>query len=451
MSGWNDGGKFGFDKASEDIDFCTDPRGVVHAIARNGLELRHYMRGSKNPFPWEAEGRVIPGQYVGSGSIKIWKDGNLFIVWPRADGDNQTYWENPLNFKDPSVGAVVPLDPKLRVSEMVSRFGYPILICPTLIPAYGIEKSLDEDLFCERYLNRGAEGGHFNAMRFFSFGVWENFTFNRVIFPYNKRGNRFDCFSRNPEWIETLDRRIGQCVERGYTVILTLIDNCSLHKKAGGWWNLHPWNGNKNINGSSTWNDSIYHFYEDEHSSKPGMKVTAKIIEEHIRFLVQKLDAKYKPNITWEICNESHAGNGWHVIMRDWLREEGVTDNWRVMTSMDGVEHKPGEFPYLTFYKKQMYKYLNYACHKVQTVDQYNWMKQWMKNSSVKFQASEDGLKPIGASNYRAFVKAILEDGNYGFESNIRPWWYGNVFDPDLFDWAAIEAIGQGWKDFLNS
>ncbi|KKL13843.1 hypothetical protein LCGC14_2521690, partial [marine sediment metagenome] len=102
MGEWKHAGTFGFDKPSDDISFCTDSRGVIHAVARNGTELRHYMRGSENPFPWEAEGRVIPGTYIGSGHIEIWKDGNLFIIWPNDAGKNETWWENPLNFGDPS-------------------------------------------------------------------------------------------------------------------------------------------------------------------------------------------------------------------------------------------------------------------------------------------------------------------------------------------------------------
>lgn len=446
MSKWH-GGPFSIGVPVDASAFYQDSRGCFHLIVRSGDKLLHYIRGSKSPFPWD-EGRQIEGSYKGTGQVEITGFSNLELYWPKMNGDIYHQYADPLSFKDPSAGAIEPLDPKLRVSEMVSRFGYPIMICPTLIPTYGIEKSLDEDLFCERYLNRGAEGGHFNAMRFFSFGVWEDFTFDRVIFPYNMVNGKFECFSRNPQWIETLDRRIGQCVERGFTPIITLIDNCSLHKKAGGWWNLHPWNGDNNTNDSSNWNDSIYHFYEEEHQSKPGMKVTAKIIEDHIRFLVQQLDSKYKPNIIWEICNESHAGEGWHKLLRGWLREEGVADDWRVMTSMDAVYHSGG-YPFLEFYKKRMNTYLNYACHKIQSVEQYEWMKQWFK-SGVKFQASEDGLSPPWPS-YREFVKEILEDGSFGFEHNERPYFHDNNFNPDLFDWEKIADIGNGWKDFLNS
>lgn len=118
---WKPGGTFGFDQPAEDLSFATDSRGVIHAVARNGTELRHYMRGSKNPFPWETEGRVIPGSFVGSGHIEIWKDGNLMIAWPRSDGLNDTWWENPLAFPDPSY--TPPAEKILSVSNGKLYYG----------------------------------------------------------------------------------------------------------------------------------------------------------------------------------------------------------------------------------------------------------------------------------------------------------------------------------------
>ena len=109
---WKHGGNFGFDKPSEDLAFYSDKRGVIHAVARNGTELRHYMRGSKNPYPWETEGRIIPGEYIGSGSIRIWKDGNLQVIWPMTNGENSAWWEDPRKFKDPSKKPTPPFPAK---------------------------------------------------------------------------------------------------------------------------------------------------------------------------------------------------------------------------------------------------------------------------------------------------------------------------------------------------
>ncbi len=103
----------------------------------------------------------------------------------------------------------------------------------------------------------------------------------------------------------------------------------------------------------------------------------------------------------------------------------------------------------------RIYKYLNYAGHKIQDIDGYAWMDQEWIPAGVRFLASEDGLYPQDPPAppwppYRAFVKEILERGALGFEHNERPLFHGNVFNPDLFDWAKIKEIGDGWKDFLG-
>jgi len=431
---------------ADDLVVINDSRNCLHWYYRDGSRVWHRTRGSKPDYPISDPDLVL--EYaIGCGSVTTWEDGWFQVEWPTT-GKAVHLYKNPLDYPNPSAGQVVKLDPNLRVPEMVDRFGHPITICPTLIPTYGIEKSLDENLFCDRYLNRGATGGHFNAMRFFSFGVWEPFTIARVNFPYLKVGDKFDTSLINPEWIETLKRRIKQAVDRGYTVIITLTDNCSTHDRPDGWWGAHPWNGDNNVNGTSNWDGSVYHFYEDDKQSMPGIPESWMAIEFYVRYIVSQLDPLFRPYIIWEICNESHAGEGYHKLQREWLSDSGVTEDWRVMTSMDGMEHH-GDFPFLKFYKKQMWQYLRYAVHNIQTVDKYVQMKDdWMR-PGVRFQASEDGLRPIDASQYREFVRTILEDGALGFESNERPWWYHNVFNPDLWNWARISEIGKGFRDFV--
>ena len=136
MGEWKHGGIFGFDKPAEALSFCTDSRGVIHCVARNGTELRHYMRGSMNPFPWESQGRIIPGAYVGCGHIEIWKDGNLMMIWPNPVGKNDTWWESPLEFQDPSSDDDEddeddpdPIDKKLHISgDKIYYGGKPIVL-----------------------------------------------------------------------------------------------------------------------------------------------------------------------------------------------------------------------------------------------------------------------------------------------------------------------------------
>ena len=449
---WKPGAYFDLGEKFIASQWRPDSRGCFHLIGLTEAGvLKHYVRGSRSPFPID-EGRIIDAHATGirgSGdlfiSIKTHK--NLEVSWPAENGI-RTYYADPLSFPDPSAGTVVVLDKALQVPTLKEKYGRPISISPVLIPTYGIEKNLNEDLFIEDYLNRGSRDGLFNATRFFSFGVWEAFTAPRVLFPYNQVGGKFDCYSRNEKWIETLDRRIGQIVERGGTAQITIVDNCSLHNRLDSHWGIHPWNGFNNINGTATWNESVYHFYEDEHKDKPGMKETAIVIELHVRYLISKLDAKYRPHIMWEICNESHAGEGWHRIMRDWLTDEGVKDDWRIFTSMDAMKHKD-HYPFLEFYKKRIYTYMNYAAHGIQTPEQYKWMRDTFMPRDVKFIASEDGLEP-GNFDYRELVNMILKDDGLGYEGNERPWWHDNIFDPNLWNWTRIEEIAKGWADFLN-
>lgn len=442
-----DGGPLPF--KADAISTLWDEAKCLLFVYRDGDKLYFRKRGSMPPYPF-SEACLIGQGYSGSGSFLIWADGFINIFWP--DDQNrvvQQRYKKATAFPDPSAGAIVKLDSRFRVPELYNRYGYPIKV-NTLIPSYGIERALDEAKWCSDFWNRGFQHGMFNGIRFFSFGVWEDFTFPRVIFPYAYDGSRFDCFVRNPLWIETLDRRIGQIVEREGSVTLTILDGCSTHNYPNSHWGLHPWNGRNNVNDSSPWADSPWHFYEDEHQGKHGIQVTAQIIEDHVRFLPRHLE-KYAPNITYEIANEAHAAEGWHSLIRGWLREEGVTEDWRVMTSMDGVYNEQWEeWPYLTFYLKQMHQYLTYCAHGIQTVEEYEWMKKNFMPRGVNFQASEDGLEPIAASQYREFVKKILKLGAHGIELNQRPWWKGNVFNPDLLDWEAIKETGKGFKDFLG-
>lgn len=351
-----------------------------------------------------------------------------------------------LKLLDPPPSPPSPTVPKLpdnlTVEAMVKRFGYPIIIAPTMVPSDGIEINVDEGHYAERGLNRIVKKTCGNAERFFALGNWEVPTLKRINRPYLKHGSDFDLEDFNPVWIDTLDRRIGQRAERQLASIITLIDNCSTHTDRPGFWNAHPWNGNNNINGTSTWKPSIYHFYEEQHQNVPGIQETAKYIEAYVRFLVKRLDKKYKPFIMWEITNEGQAGYYYNKLIRAWLREEGVTDNWRVLTSLDIHFHDS--------YMKRMDKFLNYSIHGINTWNRYKEAKKFVP-TGVRFQPSEDGEKPTSPCGfYKDMVYRMLKDGALGYESNERPYWYNNVFDPDQFEWHRIKMIGDGWKQFLE-
>ena len=339
---------------------------------------------------------------------------------------------------------IIKVPDDMTVPAMVERFGYPIMIAPVFIPTAGIEIELDEDLFIRRQLNRIIKKLCGNEDRLMGFGNWEPFTLKRVHRPYliDKSGD-FELDEFNPAWIDTLDRRIGQRAERQMSTTVVLIDDCSTHTHvhSPGWWNAHPWNGDNNINGTSNWKPSIYHFYEEQHQNVPGIQETAKHIEAYVRFMVRRLDKKYKPFIHWEITNEGQAGHGYNKIIREWLREEGVKEDWRVQTSLN-VTH-------LSSYKKQMSQFLNYSIHGINAWERYKEAKKLVQ-SGVRFLPSEDGREPTWPVGfYKDMTYKMLKDGALGYEANERPWWYDNVFNPDLYNWHRILMIGLGWQQFL--
>ena len=367
------------------------------------------------------------------------KDSNI-----KKGQDKMNHYFNIAIYPPPPPPPSIPkLRDELTVPAMVKKFGYPIMIAPVFVPEMGIEINLDEDLFIRRQLNRIVIKEFGNTERLFGFGGWEPPTLKRIHHPYLRDvSGEYDLFKFNPVWLDTLDRRIGQRAERQLASIVTLIDDCSTHIKQPGKWSAHPWNGHNNINGTSTWKPSIYHFYEAKHQNVPGIKETAKHIERYVRLIVSRLDKKYRPFIMWEITNEGQAGHGYNRLLRDWLRDEGIRDNWRVLTSLN-VSH-------LSSYKKQMNTFLSYSIHGINTWDKYKEAKKLVQKG-VQFLPSEDGEEPTTPVGfYRDMTYKMLKAGALGYESNERPIWYDNVFNPDLFNWHRIKMIGDGWQQFLE-
>ncbi|MCK5344303.1 MAG: hypothetical protein KAR20_12905 [Candidatus Heimdallarchaeota archaeon] len=263
---WKDGGLFGFDKPSEDLAFVTDSRGVIHAVARNGTELRHYMRGSKNPFPWETEGRVIPGSYYGSGHIQIWKDGNLIIIWPRSDGQNQTYWENPKKFKDPSK---IPPGPIIDPSPPYIGASYYSL---------QIEKTVDIKWFLEQVRINGGNATEIflnftwplaksdpwksystSGWKFTPYkivGEWSESKFGDYKFPM------FDLDRWDPKTWRRLKTIFEECRKNGIALFIRIQDYCSI--KDPFYKRHYPYNKGSNIQQYSggTYEDGIRPHYK---------------------------------------------------------------------------------------------------------------------------------------------------------------------------------------------
>ena len=197
---WKHGGTFGFGRASEDLDFYTDSRGVIHAVTRNGVELRHYMRGSKNPYPWEEEGRVIPGNYVGSGGIGEWSDGNIQIIWPNTDGKNMHWYSNPLEFPDPSDGEEPP-HPVYPQFKNYSLHLIDIFAYTYNNPSWDIRPLID------RVAQTGA-----SAMHSFGWAGYPPQGYDLHAIPWIWRDGKVDFSQKNPKYEQTFKRIAKACL-----------------------------------------------------------------------------------------------------------------------------------------------------------------------------------------------------------------------------------------------
>lgn len=280
---------------------------------------------------------------------------------------------------------------------------------PVFVPCMWCMKGIDEKKVNKKQLDRIAGEGLGNAERAFAF----------CSFRWS-----FDTYKPNhPKWMDTIKRRAEERVKRGILPIQTLIDHCSTY----GDWANHPWH---NPDGK----DAIF---------DPDHPVFKKQVIPYIRNLVTKLEKEFSPFIAYEIGNEVPAGLRWHRKIRRVLRECGVKQKWRVMTSLyqeDGETH---------YFDKRMLNFLNISIHHVTDLESYEKLKnEW----NIKAHFSEDGRYPkVGPWEYKQLMKQILEDGHLGFESNAcHPARWGQRYVPDKWPWDILKEIGQGFRDSVS-
>lgn len=312
------------------------------------------------------------------------------------------------------------------------------------------------------FLNWIAKNQHFNAIRCFSWGGWEPVSWPRILKPFKQLDNgKYDHTILNPEFFDMMDRRIEAAAERRITIILTMVDNCSLHINTGAWARSY-FNGENNINGTSDWNNMLYHYYEPDHASKPGARETRWAIERYVRLMLQNYVVKYFPYVIAEQGNEIAAAQKYHKMYADIFNESPPANyqNFPLKFKQSSVNNQD-------WYKdKNLEQYYMMSIHGIGTVEDYREAVCHIAKPGKNYIFSQDGCPPTETpKETEDLTFEVLRDDQYGIEFNLRPLWekkpsgwvknlnnpdwsYKTLMSPPESEW--FEAIKKGWQRALN-
>lgn len=298
-------------------------------------------------------------------------------------------------------------------------------------------------------LNWIVKNQYFNCIRCFSWGGWELESWKRILKPFIQLSNgKFDIFQNNPEFHEMVDRRLAAAAERRITIILTMVDNCSFHSNTGAWGRSY-WNGKNNINGTSDWDEMVYHYYEPEHQTKPGWKQTKEAFEGWVRLMLTRY-MKYWPYLIIEQLNEGIAAQGYHKIYSDILNEFKPSgyDNFPMRFKQSSVGIKE-------WYKeKRLEDLFMMSLHGIQTIADYEDALKNIVKPKKKYIFSGDGKEPATPQETEDLTFRVLDDGHFGIEFNLGYFYdwqihgFERLMSSEFSEW--FEAMGRGLKRVLN-
>ena len=349
---------------------------------------------------------------------------------------------------------------ELTVPFLAEKYGYPIYLCPFLIPALLIRHNLNSCDIEKYLLDRIVKRESGNALRvFLDAGTWSKQsrknTYQPIIqdkngvyqLPLPENADTEIGAYINQEWLDLAVERIKLIVERHIQVILTLRDDTTIHNMKTTHWALHWLNPKNNnlIDGNALHfkNISIYHY--PEWSKNPNIPPqnrqkainTGLIVEatenEILRLILSKIKPKYRKYITIEAGNEVSARITWHKI-KDTLcqshrvprkMKDSEQTHFRRLTSM-GIARKPGKDAWQK-YRTHIYEQFNYCVHNrnnAQSIQDVidDWKKTEDENGNeikpirAKFLPSCDGGNYPSPPMARKMTKKSLETGNFGLE-----------------------------------
>jgi len=334
-----------------------------------------------------------------------------------------------------------PTKHKLDPKKVYKADGKHKLVCPVLIPTYGINRRIfDKD--AEWFADKFAQQGWGNFMRLFVAGNWEPFwqQENRLWFPYLKtvQSKYFDLNKKNLKHFECLFRRADYLAERDIMPMFTLLDNCSTHIGRPGFWSTHWMNGDRNINNTHNEAYSLVHWYEynglppysNPSKEREGMRETGKILMDLYGYVLDEAKKRYGDFFLVEIGNEIPARIDYHYMMKKFIDKTLGGDNyWRTFTSMFH-DH---------FYASSVHESCIPVVHGVQTMAGFDKRKQLVPANS-NYMVSMDGEMPLKTiAKTKKVISYILNSGSIGYEGNIRP----------IFEWKDNKWVNVcGHEDF---
>lgn len=324
--------------------------------------------------------------------------------------------------------------------ELYAEFGRPIYLVPALLPSLLILKEIsweEHKAFIDRIIDENSG----NALRAFGFGCWERHTIPLIRFPFKKVGGKFDLEQYDETWKMETFRRIKYFVDRGGTVIYSLIDACSMYPERDGHWKFHPWNGKNNINGTHEESKSVRHMYGWNAREIPGAKETKYYVLKFMRDMVRELEQRFPGAIVYDF-NEFCGLSEWYLnVDRDVFQKFDIPKH-RKMCSPIRIARKPNykyiELPLIAA------RYI-YQAHGIEDLDSYfnsYRLPSWLVHPSA------DGCSPVPYAMIKAIVMNSLFDGLCGFENN-RIHVEGNVMD--RVDWNAARGMKEAFLQWYNT
>lgn len=328
-----------------------------------------------------------------------------------------------------------PIKHKLDPKKVYKPDGKHKLVCPFLIPTFGINRRVKEE-DAEWLIDKFAEQGWGNFMRLFVAGNWEPFwqQENRIWFPYLKKQGKFNLNKKNPKHFECLFRRADYLVERDIMPMFTLLDNCSTHRRRAGFWSTHWMNGDRNINDTHNESYSQTHWYEynglpphsDLDKEREGMQETGIVLMDLYGYILNQAKKRYGTFFLIEIGNEIDARIKYHRMLRSFVDETlGGSNYWRTFTSMQH-DH---------FYESSVHESCIPVVHSVQTIDGFKTRKKLADHGH--YMVSCDGETPLTSTTTKEVVKYILDSDSMGYEGNVRP----------IFEWKDNKWVNVCGKE----